>query len=225
LIRPYLQELKELNITDINVSLDALSREKFLEISRRDVFDEVNETLLEMIERGFQLKINCVLMSGKNEDQIIPLLELAKEHPLSVRFLEEMPFNGLGEEVKNVMTFQDILNQIEQSYTFHKLKDEYSSTSMNYGIAGFKGTFGVIPSFSRTFCGTCNRLRLSATGEVRTCLYGGNELNIKDRLRAGDSALQIQEAVQQVVGRKPKDGFEAAALNKENYLSMTKLGG
>ena len=104
LIRPHLQELKELRITDINVSLDALSREKFFEITRRDVFDEVHETLLEMIALGFRLKINCVVMAGKNEDQLIPLIELARNHALSIRFLEEMPFNGLGEEASQVMS-------------------------------------------------------------------------------------------------------------------------
>jgi molybdenum cofactor biosynthesis protein A len=225
LIRPHLQELLDSNITSVNVSLDAMDKKKFHEITRRDVFEEVEQTLFEMIKKGFYLKINCVAMAGKNEDQIVPLMELARKHPISVRFLEEMPFNGSGEEVAKVISYKDILDIIGQSYTYTKLLDEPSSTSMNYQIEGFEGSFGIIPSFSRTFCGDCNRLRLSATGEVRTCLYGGDELNLRDLLRSGASKQTIQNELIAAVDRKPKDGFAAADKNESTYLSMTKLGG
>jgi len=225
LIRPHLDELLELGITHVNVSLDALDRTRFFEITKRDVFDEVERTLYEMIEKGFHLKINCVVMKGKNEDQILPLLNLAKAHPLSVRFLEEMPFNGLGVEKVDLFSYKEILTMISQHYSFSQLPSEHSSTSQNYQIEGFKGNFGVIPSFSRTFCGECNRLRLSATGEVRTCLYGADELNLRDMLRAGMPADEIKQHVIDAVHRKPKDGFAAAEANEQTYLSMTKLGG
>ena len=84
---------------------------------------------------------------------------------------------------------------------------------------------GIIPSFSRTFCGDCNRLRLAATGEVRTCLYGGDQLNLRNKLRSGLSKDEIKEALVDAVAHKPKDGFAAANENEEEYLSMTKLGG
>lgn len=225
LIRPHLDELLGLGIKDVNVSLDCLDREKFKEITRRDEFEEVEQTLYQMIERGFNIKINCVVMAGVNDDQVLPLLNLAKEQPLSVRFLEEMPFNGSGEELDRTMNYQAILDQISKEYAFTKMLDEPTSTSQNFSIDGFKGSFGVIPSFSRTFCGDCNRLRLSATGEVRTCLYGPNQLNLRDLLRDGASSLEIQNALKEAVHNKPKDGFTAAEENEKTYLSMTKLGG
>lgn len=225
LIKPYLVELKQLGITSINVSLDALEKQKFFKITRRDVFEEVRSTLYEMIEMEFKLKINCVVMKDQNEDQIIPLLELARLNNLSVRFLEEMPFNGMGESKSELLNYKEILALIEEQYEFSRLIDEPSSTSMNYKIDGFEGNFGIIPSFSRTFCGECNRLRLSATGEVRTCLYGGNELNLRDMLRSGRSVEEMKKELILAVDRKPKDGFSAAEQNERTYLSMTKLGG
>lgn len=225
LIKPYLVELKQLGITSINVSLDALEKQKFFKITRRDVFEEVRSTLYEMIEMEFKLKINCVVMKDQNEDQIIPLLELARLNNLSVRFLEEMPFNGMGESKSELLNYKEILALIEEQYEFSRLIDEPSSTSMNYKIDGFEGNFGIIPSFSRTFCGECNRLRLSATGEIRTCLYGGNELNLRDMLRSGRSVEEMKKELILAVDRKPKDGFSAAEQNERTYLSMTKLGG
>jgi len=225
LIRPHLEELQRIGIQDVNVSLDCLDREQFKEITRRDEFEEVEQTLYEMIDRGFNIKINCVAMAGVNEDQIIPLLNLAKEKPVSVRFLEEMPFNGSGSEFQRTLNYKTILDIISKEFEFTKLLDEPSSTSKNYEIEGFKGSFGVIPSFSRTFCGDCNRLRLAATGEVRTCLYGRDELNLRDMLRNGDSEDAMRLALSEAVLNKPKDGFAAADENKKEYLSMTKLGG
>jgi cyclic pyranopterin phosphate synthase len=222
-IAPYISRLKELGIVDVNVSLDAMDATSFKQITRRDEFQQVYQNLLRMEEEGFNLKVNCVVMKGKNEDQIIPLMELVRDKNISVRFLEEMPFNGTGAQ-NETLTYQDILSTIGEHYRFTKLIDLPNSTSQNYQIDGFNGNFGVIPSFSRTFCGSCNRLRLAATGEVRTCLYGKDELNLRDLLRNGASADMIKHAIQAAVLNKPVDGFAAAdGLNK--YESMTKLGG
>ena len=225
LIAPHLDELLRLDITDVNVSLDAVGRQKFMEITKRDEYEEVISALYKMIELGFNLKLNCVVMKGTNEDQILPMLDLARKHPVSVRFLEEMPFNGLGEAKAEVLSYQQILELIGQHYTYSPLIDGPSSTSQNYKVDGFDGTFGVIPSFSRTFCGDCNRLRLASTGEVRTCLYGSDQLNLKTLLRKGHSEAEIKKQLVNAIANKPKDGFEAENENQEDYLSMTKLGG
>lgn len=225
LIRPHLDELESLAVRDINVSLDCLDQKKFLEITKRDAYGEVSDALHEMIDRGFNLKVNCVVMRGVNEDQILPLIDLAKDHPISVRFLEEMPFNGAGGKAETPINYKDILSVIGQAYEYTKMIDGPHSTSQNYQIAGFKGSFGVIPSFSRTFCGDCNRLRMSATGEIRTCLYGHSQLNLRDMLRSGATNDELKEALLIAVANKPKDGFAAAEENEKQYLSMTKLGG
>jgi cyclic pyranopterin phosphate synthase len=167
-----------------------------------------------------------VVAAGKNTEDIIPFVELTKEHPLTVRFLEEMPFNGGGEFEINNWDFKDILAHIETNYPeVEKLHDEAASTSINFKVPGYKGSFGVIPSFSRTFCGTCNRIRLSATGEMRTCLYGPAVLNLRDMIRAGADDTAICSAIIGAVADRKKDGFEAEAANAAVHHSMSLLGG
>ncbi len=222
-IKPYISRLKDLGITNINVSLDALEEDKFNQITRRNEFKQVKANLDQMIDEGFDLKVNCVVMKGRNEDQILPLIEYSKENKISVRFLEEMPFNGSGKQ-NETLSYQDILDIISREYKYTRLVDLPNSTSQNYHIDGFDGSFGVIPSFSRTFCGQCNRLRVSATGDVRTCLYGKDELNVRDLMRNGANDQTIQNAIQAVVLKKPIDGFVASDQNGE-FQSMTKLGG
>ena len=188
----YMHELKAAGITKLNISLDSLNKERFYEITRRDVFDEVYKTLFTLLENGFEIKLNCVLSVAKNKEDIIPFIELTKYHPLSVRFLEEMPFNG-GEtfEIAN-WNYKDIYSHISHHYDeIITLQNELNSTSLNYAVPGYAGSFGIIPSFSRTFCGTCNRIRLSATGELRTCLYGAPAANLRDELRRGASEEDI----------------------------------
>ncbi len=222
-IKPFISRLKDLGITNINVSLDALEEDKFNQITRRNEFKQVKANLDQMIDEGFDLKVNCVVMKGRNEDQILPLIEYSKENKISVRFLEEMPFNGSGEQ-NETLSYRDILNVISQEYSYTRLVDLPNSTSQNFHIEGFKGSFGVIPSFSRTFCGQCNRLRVSATGDVRSCLYGKDELNVRDLMKSGANDQTIQNAIQAVVLKKPIDGFVASDQNGE-FQSMTKLGG
>lgn len=224
LIAPHIEELKSLGINKVNVSLDALSRDRFHEITLRDQYDVVMDNLLKMIALDFDVKVNCVVMKGKNEDQLLPLLELARTRKVSIRFLEEMPFNGSG-KAHETLNYHQIIDLISAHYELTKQIDLPNSTSQNYTISGFQGSVGVIPSFSRTFCGTCNRLRVSATGDLRTCLYGRNQLNVKELLRSDMSHKDIQLAIQQAVWQKPIDGFAAADENNNLYESMTKLGG
>lgn len=223
LIQPYITRLKDMAISKINVSLDAMDAVSFKSITRRDDFDTVYQNLMNLIEEGFDLKINCVVMKGRNESQILPLMQLAKEHNISVRFLEEMPFNGSGMQNETI-TYQQIIGFISQHFTIEKQLDPKHSTSQNYRIKGFKGSIGIIPSFSRTFCGDCNRLRVSATGQVRNCLYNKDQLQLREVLRSNAYKNVIKEQIRSVVNQKPKDGFAAADQNN-HYESMLKLGG
>jgi cyclic pyranopterin phosphate synthase len=226
LLNDHLGRLKAMGIKTINLSLDSLSRERFYQITRRDCFEQVMGTVFSLLGGGFEVKLNCVVAAGKNTEDIIPFVELTKEHPLTVRFLEEMPFNGGGEFEINNWNFKDILTHIEEHFPeVEKLHDEAASTSINFKVPGYKGSFGVIPSFSRTFCGTCNRIRLSATGEMRTCLYGPAVLNLRDMIRAGADDAAICSAIIGAVADRKKDGFEAEAANAAVHHSMSLLGG
>jgi len=223
----YIQQLKAIGIRKINISLDSLDKERFYAITRRDSFNTVYNTIFTLLNEGFDIKLNCVLSASKNVDDIIPFIELTKAYPLSVRFLEEMPFNGSDSFEDVNWNYKDIYNHISQHYDeVFTLENGTSSTSINYAIPGYKGTFGIIPAFSRTFCGTCNRIRLSATGELRTCLYGAPAANLRDDLRSGADEEAIQDIILEAVSGRLRDGFAAEAMNmKTVHDSMSVLGG
>jgi molybdenum cofactor biosynthesis protein A len=192
----YIRQMKEIGVRSVNLSLDTLDQKRFYEITRRDEFPKVNETLYRLIDEGFEVKINAVVMDGKNTEDIIPLTELTKNHNVSVRFIEEMPFNGEGLHYPKLeWNLHKILAELKANYPdLQKLKDAPSSTSYNYQVPGYQGNVGIIAAFSRTFCGTCNRIRLTAQGDLKTCLYDDGVLNLRDLLRDGatDEDLQNQ---------------------------------
>lgn len=224
LMANYIPELQEIGIRKINISLDALDRQRFYETTRRDEFDHIYSGICQLLDAGFEVKLNCVVTS-KNTDDILPFIELTKSHNLAIRFLEAMPFNGQQEFDLLNWNHRDIFNHISAHYPqIEKLSAEASSTSVNYKVPDYVGSFGIIPSFSRTFCGTCNRIRLAATGELRTCLYGAPAANLRDLMRTGASAESLEEIILEAVAQREKDGFAAEAAN-QIHESMTVLGG
>jgi molybdenum cofactor biosynthesis protein A len=227
LTAPYVPELKQLGISSINLSLDSLDRRRFYEMTRRDELPNVLKTFDAILENNIPLKINSVMMAGKNEEDIFGLVDLAKNHPVGVRFIEEMPFNGEGEKPEYFMSYKKIIETIKAKYpSLYKITDEANSTSYNYKIEGFAGTIGVIAAFSRTFCGTCNRLRITPTGDFKTCLYADSDMNLRDMLRAGMSNEQIKIELQESISHRAKDGFEAENSRKSSVSeSMTTIGG
>jgi cyclic pyranopterin phosphate synthase len=223
----YIRELQQMGIRKVNISLDALDANRFFQITRRDSFEIVYACVFSLLEAGFEVKINCVLSAARNVADIIPFIELTRQHPLVVRFLEEMPFNGSSHFETMHWTYQDIYNHISGHYPeIVTLQNEPHSTSVNYRIPGYAGSFGIIPSFSRTFCGTCNRIRLAATGELRTCLYGPPALNLRNLLREGASVTEIEQEIIAAVRGRAKDGRAAEILNHKTVQdSMSVLGG
>lgn len=225
----YIPELKKL-IASVNLSLDTLDRERFNQITHRDEFDSVFETLHALIEHSIPVKINAVVMDGKNIDDIVPLIELTKQHPVSVRFIEEMPFNGEGSHYATLTwTYKKILEYIQLHYPkLHKVPDPKNSTAYHYTIPGHVGNIGIIAAFSRTFCGTCNRIRVTAQGVLKTCLYDDGVLNIRDLMRSGSSDQQIQSELRKAFSNRPKDGFEAEQTRTNHAPvseSMSTIGG
>lgn len=229
LIGPHIDELKELGITDINVSLDSINRETFERITRRKQFDIVHENLIRLITEGFNVRINFIVLEGQNEQDIIPILEVMKHHNVSIRFLEEMPFNGGSKNFNTIKwNYKAILDHIAESYpNYTKLQSPKTSTSINYKIDGHAGTFGIIPSFSRTFCGTCNRLRITATGDVVTCLYGKPVANLRKLVRNVPDEEKVRKTILKAIGSRAKTGFEAQEEHSATVFdsSMTSIGG
>ena len=229
LTAPHIPELKSLGIASVNLSLDTLDRERFKIITRRDEFEKTRETFQLLLKYEIPVKINTVVMEGKNIGDILEMVKLTKDQNVSVRFIEEMPFNGEGSHYSTLRwTYKKILEHIQQEFpSIKKIQDEKNSTAYHYQIPGHKGNVGIIAAFSRTFCGTCNRIRLTAQGILKTCLYDDGVLNIKDLMRSGVSDLKIKEQLLHAFSHRPKDGFEAEQNRKGHPLleSMSTIGG
>lgn len=230
LIKDKIDRLKDFGINSINLSIDSLDRDRFFQITRRDELPEVLSTMHALLDRGIETKLNMVVMSGRNIDDIIPMVELAKDLPLSIRFIEEMPFNGtLGQGNKTFWSHVQILNHIRQIYpSIDKIEDAPFSTSQNYRIKDFQGSFGIIAAYSRTFCGSCNRIRLTPKGLLKTCLYDNGVFNIKDLLRAGATDDEVKTALESALNHRAKDGFAAEQNRLKNFPvseSMATIGG
>lgn len=224
----YIPKLKELGIKSVNLSMDTIDRNRFFSITRRDELPAVLNTLHELLCYDIQVKINAVVMDGRNTEDIIPLAELTKDLPISVRFIEEMPFNG--HDVYNGLSwdFVRILEQLKSQFPdIKKIQDERYSTSYNYRVPGHKGTVGIIAAYTRSFCGTCNRIRVTPQGALKTCLYGGSVLNVKDLMREGLPDEAIQSALINSIQQRAKDGHEAEAQRTKQGIreSMATIGG
>ena len=159
LTAPHVAELKNIGVKSVNLSLDTLDRNRFFSITRRDELPEVLKTLDALLYHNIETKLNAVVMDGKNTEDIIPLVELTKDLPVSVRFIEEMPFNGEADHHPSLLwDHLRILNRIKENYPgIQKIPDPPFSTSYNYHVPGHKGSIGIIAAYTRSFCGTCNR--------------------------------------------------------------------
>ena len=230
LTAPYVPELKKMGVKSVNLSLDTLDASRFFSITLRDEFSRVMDTLEALLKYDVDVKINAVVMDGKNTQDIIPLVELTKELPISVRFIEEMPFNGEGHIFSGLKwDHVRILEEIKATFPdLRKIDDPSWSTSYNYQVPGHRGSIGIIAAYSRTFCGTCNRIRITPQGELKTCLYDDGVLNIKDLMRQGVTDAELKNTLLNAFGRRPKDGWEAERLRVEQagvHESMATIGG
>lgn len=228
LISKHIERIEQLKVKSVNLSLDSLNRQKFAEITRRDVFDQVYQTLEKLEKSSIDLKLNFVVQSGINTDEINDFVELTKHKNIAVRFIEEMPFNGVGQKKrKEVWNYNKIIQNIENKYNnIDKLVDKKSSTSRNFKIDNYVGTFGIIPAFTRTICGDCNRIRVTATGQFKNCLFDDGVFNIQDFIRNEATDDDLKELFLSIVDKKPKNGFVAEKQRSSQVSeSMSTIGG
>jgi molybdenum cofactor biosynthesis protein A len=229
LISQHIDRIEKLGkVKDINLSIDSLSREKFAKITRRDAFPEVYKTLELLEKSSLNLKLNIVVQSGINTDEIVDFVRFTKDKNVAVRFIEEMPFNGKGQrEMEENWTFNRILNEIKTEFDLKELLSEKSSTSRNYAIENHLGTVGIIPAFTRTICNNCNRIRITSTGTFKNCLFDDGVFNLRDFIRKGASNDDLKELFLSLVKEKPENGFIAEANRKDGGASesMSTIGG
>lgn len=227
LTAPHVPDLVRLGIGSVNLSLDTMDRERFRQITRRDELPAVQQTLDALLAHHVPVKLNAVVMEGKNIEDIPLLAELTRKHPVEVRFIEEMPFNGEGSHYPVLnWTHRRILDELRTLYPdIIKLTDPANSTSYTYQVPGYAGTIGIIAAFSRTFCGTCNRIRLTAQGTLKTCLYDNGVLDVRALLRSGATDDELKTAFLKAFAHRPKNGFEAEQHRSPVTESMSTIGG
>jgi cyclic pyranopterin phosphate synthase len=154
------------------------------------------EQILEMnkLGAGIKLKINCVVMRGMNDKEIIPFVEFGREKDLEIRFIEYMPFDGNKWSKGKMLGYMEMLEIIREKYpTLRKVQDHKNDTSKAYEIPGFVGRIGFITSMTHNFCGSCNRLRITSDGNLKVCLFGSAEVSLRDILRQSNNGEPIDE--------------------------------
>ncbi|KAF2469820.1 molybdenum cofactor biosynthesis prote [Lindgomyces ingoldianus] len=211
-----LDSMVEAGLTGINLSLDTLDPFQFQIMTRRNGFDAVMKSIdriLEMNKVGanLRLKINCVVMRGLNERDMIPFVELGREQDIEVRFIEYMPFDGNKWSQGKMISFQEMLDIIKAKYpALRRVAGHKNDTSKTYEVPGFVGKVGFISSMTNDFCGTCNRLRITSDGNLKVCLHGNAEVSLRDLLRKDNGGEPIdQEAFERIkqIEMDRRDGF------------------
>ena len=191
--------------TRFNVSIDSLQRDRFFEMTRRDALPRVLRGLevLAAFPDAHPIKVNAVAMRGFTEDEVLPFAQFAREHPYEVRFIEFMPLDAdHAWTPDSVLSGSEIRAIIEQRWALEPFEREAHATARVYRFADGRGSIGFINPVSEPFCGDCNRIRLTADGRLRTCLFSINETDLRTPLRDGASNAEVEQIIRDAVWRK-----------------------
>lgn len=230
-----LDSMVEAGLTGINLSLDTLDPWQFQIMTRRKGFDAVKRSMDKIFElnrhgAGIKFKINCVVMRGINDREIMPFVDMTREKDVEVRFIEYMPFDGNKWNKTKMLGYSEMLDMIKEKYpTLEKVRDHRNDTSKTWHIPGFAGRLGFITSMTHNFCGTCNRLRITSDGNLKVCLFGNAEVSLRDILRKINNGEPIDEeafdTIKQVVmgqgqSLSPSDHAPGVLVNQEELLNV-----
>ncbi len=219
-------KLKAAGLHRLNISLDSLDQDRFIELTRRDDLDRVLEGIDAAIEAGFDpVKINCVLMNGINQDEIVDFAEFGREKGVVVRFIEFMPLDA--DEVwgqDRVVPLADVIKTIDDVYPIEPVA-RTSAPATKYRYKDGKGEVGVIATVTEKFCDTCDRIRLTADGQFRNCLFAVSDYNLRDALRSGASDDDIAAVIEGAV----HDKWAGHGIDTVHFIrpkrNMSQIGG
>ena len=232
LVDKFISVFKEAGIKSINVSLDSLKIDKIDKISRRSYGERILSNINLLIDSGFKVKVNAVVMKGVNDDELIDFIEWTKNKPISVRFIEFMPFGGNQWNWDKKVTQQQMLAKINKFYAKEnvlKIQPKPNDTAVNFEIKGYEGSFGIISTLTNPFCKTCNRIRLTADGKIKNCLFSNDETDLLSALRNGKEIVplmlnSIQNKKKERAGITSFNDVESEEIFLKNR-SMTTIGG
>ncbi|RMD41043.1 hypothetical protein DV735_g4070, partial [Chaetothyriales sp. CBS 134920] len=225
-----LDAMVESGLTAVNLSLDTLDPFQFTLMTRRNGHDAVMKSInriLDMNKAGarVKLKINCVVMRGLNEREILPFVEMTRDKDLEIRFIEYMPFDGNKWAEKKMISYQEMLAIIRDSYPdVHRMQDDPNHTSKTFKIPGFAGRLGFITSMTENFCGTCNRLRITSDGNLKVCLFGNTEVSLRDILRESNDGKPIDEDAIEALDRLEMDRRHALSGSPGEQKLLQVIG-
>lgn len=228
-LHEFVDVLEAAGVRSLNISLDTLQKEKFEKITRRDQFTRVMDNIELTMQRGFHVKVNVVVMKDLNDDEIVDFIAWTKNVPVHVRFIEFMPFDGNRWTSNQVFTLHEILERISETYLFERMQGEQHDTAKKFSIPGHKGTFAVISTMTENFCSDCNRMRLTADGKMKNCLFSAGETDLLSALRKGEDITplihqNIKSKAKELGGQFNQD-FEHIEIKQIHNRSMITIGG
>lgn len=229
LLGEYLEELMENGLDGVNVSLDTLDEKTYKQITGFDALGKVLESIGRAADKGLRVKINSVLQKGINDKEWAALAELAKERPVDVRFIEMMPI-GYGKKSEGIAG-NEVYLRLQERYPGIKEDDSVhgNGPAVYYRIPGFSGSIGFISAVHGRFCSTCNRIRLTAKGELKPCLCYETSVDVKAALRNSvchaDMAEEVKAAVRKAIDMKPQGHCFDAEEKITERKQMVQIGG
>ena len=231
-VHDFISTFKKAGIKALNVSIDSLQKEKYKAITRRDSFNQLWNNIELLQQNDFQVKLNVVLIKGFNDNEILDFIALTKAQKLQIRFIEFMPFDGNQWNKEKLVSYAEIIEQVHSVYSetqLLRIQDQPNDTAKNYKIEGFKGSFSIISSVTNPFCSTCNRIRLTADGKLKNCLFSNSETALLPTLRAGNPIEPlIYENIQSKHAMRGGMDNDAKFQNPDLFTqnrSMIKIGG
>lgn len=228
-IQEMLPQIIEAGFSSINISLDTLQAGKFKQITRRDYFHQVRRNIDLLLEKQVRTKVNVVIMKGLNDDEILDFVELTRTTPVEVRFIEFMPFSGNRWTSNQVFSYHEILESISAVYAIQPVQSQPNDTARPYIIPGHLGSIAVISTMTAPFCEGCNRMRLTADGKLKNCLFSTGETDLLTPLREGEDILplirQNIRSKSKALGGQLTENFENIDTGSLKNRSMITIGG
>jgi cyclic pyranopterin phosphate synthase len=218
--------LKRAGLTGINISLDSLKRARFAEITRRDAFDEVMAGIEAAIAAEIEsIKLNVVVLPGTNDDELVDFVEFVRNRPIQVRFIEFMPFLGNNWKVERVIGYREMRERIEAKHEMVPMPGEPTDVAKEFRIEGFTGTVGFVTSVTESFCGGCNRIRLTADGKFKTCLFLPARSSLRDMMRNGEADEALAATIRADLQTKWAGHPPMTQWSQLDNRSMVEIGG
>jgi cyclic pyranopterin phosphate synthase len=226
-MRALAHELRDAGLQRVNISLDTLDREKFERMTKRDELVRVLDGIEAAKEAGFSpVKVNAVVERGVNDDEIVDLARFAREHDVQMRFIEFMPLDATGHWMNDKVVGQDeIVAALDAVFPLEAVPSHGPAPANEWRYRDGRGSVGVIPTVTKPFCGDCDRVRLTADGQFRTCLFATSEFDLLHLMRAGASDDEVAAEIQRAVGTK----WAGHQINQVTFVrpkrTMSQIGG